>query len=621
MSTLLASCLLSLLAADPVELFPADQSPGESLTEGLRYGITDTQGGITYDEGTHRIVASQGFPNEPWKNQIVVRTTEPIAKGDVLLLTLPLEVIESEGDVGRVKTSLTKEATEGNNEGGLKYDEVHVQPGQGLQNYYVQLTSEYDVAAGEGRLALHFSPQAQTLRLGELSLKNYGPDYPLDQLPRNSLSYQGREPDAAWRAEAAARIKEHRTGPIRVKVVDEDGNPVENAFVSVKLDRHDFAFGSAVVYGLLGGREEDFPVGHWVRDDVTFEDAEKYREIVGRLFNRVTFEGACRPYVWPQLHNPKDADWPKEAFKRQAMLQRAFQFLAENEVDVRGHYLSWGAIDSEQQSRFLGKPKQHAEWLAGIARNHPIQLDTRVVEWDAINHPCGWGTTMEMLHGGLDQHVQVMKIARAAAPEGVRLYLNEGHVLHERSQVPFYERIIKHLNAEGVGPDGIGFMGHFTDNTLTGMDTAYEVFERFAPLADRLLITELDISSASDERLHADYLRDIVTLAYSHPKMDGVVMWGFWEGAHWLPETALYRRDWSPKPAAEEWERLITETFATQVSGRTGADGLFTATGHHGTYQVYAETDSLKSWQRLDGITNGETVTATLEPKDANSQE
>lgn len=62
---------------------------------------------------------------------------------------------------------------------------------------------------------------------------------------------------------------------------------------------------------------------------------------------------------------------------------------------------------------------------------------------------------------------------------------------------------------------------------------------------------------SDDERLQADYLRDVMTMAFSHPAMQAIVMWGFWEGRHWKPDAALYRKDWSTKPAGKVWEELV----------------------------------------------------------------
>lgn len=35
-------------------------------------------------------------------------------------------------------------------------------------------------------------------------------------------------------------------------------------------------------------------------------------------------------------------------------------------------------------------------------------------------------------------------------------------------------------------------------------------------------------------------LQDILTLYFSHPAIEGVLFWGFWDGKLWKPEMALF---------------------------------------------------------------------------------
>jgi endo-1,4-beta-xylanase len=101
-----------------------------------------------------------------------------------------------------------------------------------------------------------------------------------------------------------------------------------------------------------------------------------------------------------------------------------------------------------------------------------------------------------------------------------------------------------------------------------------------------LQITEFDVLTNGDEQLEADYLRDILTVCYSHPAYTGFLTWGFWEGAHWKPQTALWRRDWSEKPSAAVWRRLVNGEWATKATGRTAAAGEYTVAAHLGTYEI-----------------------------------
>ena len=53
-----------------------------------------------------------------------------------------------------------------------------------------------------------------------------------------------------------------------------------------------------------------------------------------------------------------------------------------------------------------------------------------------------------------------------------------------------------------------------------------------------LTVTEYDLQTL-DDQLHADHLRHMMNLCFSHPPMTGFVIWGFWEGRHCKPTAAM----------------------------------------------------------------------------------
>ena len=90
------------------------------------------------------------------------------------------------------------------------------------------------------------------------------------------------------------------------------------------------------------------------------------------------------------------------------------------------------------------------------------------------------------------------------------------------------------------------------------MEDLWRRYQRFAPLVDRLVVTEYDFV-CNDDELHADYLRDVLTLSFSHPKMTAFINWGFWAGYHWKPEGTLIRKDWTERPAIKIWRRTCAQ--------------------------------------------------------------
>ena len=111
------------------------------------------------------------------------------------------------------------------------------------------------------------------------------------------------------------------------------------------------------------------------------------------------------------------------------------------------------------------------------------------------------------------------------------------------------------------------------------------VIDRFARFGLPLAITEFDFNTA-DEAAQAAFTRDFMTLIFSRPEFSDFLMWGFWAGRHWLPQGAMYAADWSSKPNALVYNRLLFQEWWKNAEGHTGDDGSFATRVYRGDYQV-----------------------------------
>jgi hypothetical protein len=93
-----------------------------------------------------------------------------------------------------------------------------------------------------------------------------------------------------------------------------------------------------------------------------------------------------------------------------------------------------------------------------------------------------------------------------------------------------------------------------------------------------------------------------MTAVFSHPKMTAFIMWGFWEGSHWRAADggAMFRRDWSRRPAVDVYEDLVFKQWWTKWHGRTDGKGTATLRAFYGQHKVTAEA-------------GGKQVTATVQ--------
>jgi endo-1,4-beta-xylanase len=458
--------------------------------------------------------------------------------------------------------------------------------------------------------------------------------------PPAPAAYAGAEPDAAWRQAAAERIEKCRKADLTVAVQAADARPLAGAAVKVRLVRHAFGFGSAVAAMPLA---------------IETEDARRYRDTVRRLFNKVVFENDLK---WPQWEDTHNREWTIQALR----------WLEQQGIAVRGHCLvwpSWRYVPKDLQAL-----KDRPEALGERVRQHLWDevgaLKGRIAEWDVVNEPYTNHDLMDALgtkeKTGEDVMAEWFQWAHQADPSA-ELYLNDYNILSaggtDAAHQDAYEKTLRSLlekgakkeaekgtekevgkeAEEGAGKEaekgagkeaqkgaekeaekeaekrvplgGIGLQGHF-GRDLTPPERLLAILDRFAALGPPLQVTEFDVDIA-DERLQADYLRDFLTVCFSHPKVKGVLMWGFWEGRHWKPRAALFRKDWSVKPNGQAWMDLVLKAWWTEAQGKTDGAGRFRARGFVGRYEVTAEAEGKTKTVTVDLPAGGTIFTLALD--------
>jgi endo-1,4-beta-xylanase len=509
-----------------------------------------------------RVILPQN-PANPWDAGARSQLNAPLTEGDVGLVVFEARALPLTG-----QPADTAEA------GGSVYLEEAVPPqypkaatlsfkcGPQWQTFYLAFKAERTLSEGKGALVFHLAQRAQAFEFGPVRVINYGSKLTLDKLPRTKVTYRGREADAAWRKEAQARIEKHRMAPLTVKVTGADGQPVNGASVAVRQLRSAFGFGSAVT-------------AQWMTKEGP--DGEAYRRIVENSFSRVVFENDMKMEFWENsLANPSDSSF------RWDDTRKACDWLKERQIGIRGHYLCWAPWE-EWSEKLKGEPDKIKQRVLTHIPRVAAEIGDRVTEWDAINHLSGWSKNIDEVTG-LDFYTEVMKTSRAATK--LPLWVNEDQVFRPgRQQEEYYTRIQK-LIADGQKPDGIGNQAHFEESFLPSPQEMLANSDRFAALVPALQITEFDIVTNGDEQLEADYLRDMLYVSYSHPAYTGFVLWGFWEGRHWKPQAALWRMDWTEKPAAGVWKDLVNNQWATKASGATSAEGTWQVPAHLGLYEI-----------------------------------
>lgn len=268
--------------------------------------------------------------------------------------------------------------------------------------------------------------------------------------------------------------------------------------------------------------------------------------------------------------------------KSRAATLNMIDWALTNGCEVRGHTLAWPSFrrSPERIAAFRNDP----EGLRQEIQKHITDIVTttqgKIRAWDVMNEPTTNFDFLQML--GEAAPAEWFKLAHALDPQA-QLFLNENQILAGtklRSLELHLDKILKHGGPLG----GIGIQGHLGIGTAAP-ERMLEIYDRLARYNVPLSITELDVISDNPDH-QALYLRDVLTASFSHPSVDSVTFWGFWDGRHWLNNTPLYRKDWTSKPGLDVYRQLVLNDWWTRETLRTDANGRIRARGFLGHYTV-----------------------------------
>jgi GH35 family endo-1,4-beta-xylanase len=533
------------------------------------------------------------------------RSSYGIARGDMLLASFWVRCVDSQSEsgAGELQVSLGEASGKWRN-----FMSLPVNVGQKWQHVCLFGPAKKTYDPGEVRLAINAGGWPQTIEISDVRIANLGQDVDRKALPRieRDIDYPGREPEAAWRKAAAERIEKFRKGDLKVTVLDAAGKPVPGAKVHVAMQKHAFIFGTPAGVSLMSGWErptrEELANGKTAWRQVDEEDQSRYMDILDTYFNEVVV--GMHPLNWESRLRTDDQRTKRFHYWGGTMehFEQAMEWLKAHDKRIRGHAISWTPTHGNPHSM----PKL-VEGVDTVEAAHKWFLDVsiprrlkgaagRIVEYDGINHPTMFKEMPRDTEGAREyfrEHPEA--IARSAAilnkckelAPDVLFYVNEGQVLPSDKRVEPYEVFIEELIAVGAKPDGIGFMGHFTLGKMPHPQEVYEKLERFAKFGLPMKLTELDVNAPNAEQTQADYLRDVFIIAFSHPQVVGINQWGFWAPNHWKGEgAALWRKDWTPKPAGQAFMDLIRKQWWTDETLATDAAGQIDTRGFCGRYRV-----------------------------------
>lgn len=355
-----------------------------------------------------------------------------------------------------------------------------------------------------------------------------------------------------------SRIRHHRMGELTIKT--EPG-----AEVKVEQLRHEFWFGTAISNSMAAGSPRR----------MSESDRKKYLEVLAANFNSAVHENALK---WHFCERDATGGFDY------SVAEEIYKWCAANGIAMRGHCIFWATDRHVQEWVKQLDNETLREVVKRRAHDMTSRFRGRIEEFDLINELIFGNFYRRKLGEGI-----IKEIARWAKEGNERavLYLNEqGSLASGGQNADKYVALIRRMLDQGVPIGGIGCQGHFSE--MPNRERVQETLDRLGQFRLPIKITEYDFDSP-DEQLKAKHLEEFYEICFAHPAVEGILMWGFWEGAHWRPRAALWKRDWTPTPAAKAYRDLVFGKWWTRTSAKADSDGVCRIRIFYGKHRVTSD--------------------------------
>jgi len=483
-------------------------------------------------------------------------TALPIQKGDTVLLRYSLRCLSTRSSTGRGRFEGYVQTT------GTPWQMLgrfQASAGPRWEHRVTTFVATEDWPAGSLELTFHLGQYVQVLEFGGITMEDLGPRVAPAQVPLYPITYAGRERSAPWRKEAERNIDRYRKANLTVKVLDARGREIPDAQVRARMTRHAYAFGTFMDSATLRKNA----------------DGQRYRAAIKQNFNLVT-----APFFW--------IEWWFDNEENRVSSLRMATWAQTNGLRMRGNNLivpGWRWSPSWLRTLEKDPHRLNQVVRSSIAERVALFRPFGLEEVDALTELRMNPEFAQIL--GWPRVGEWMTMAHSLNPS-MRLAVNEDSILEQGGNTEgnqdALEADLRRFRTGNIPINAIGLESRFTEE-LTPPDTVRQILNRFARYDMPISATELMIDIA-DEQVQADYLRDFMTVFFAHPSTWAIVQWGFWEGQHWLPQAALYRRDWSEKPALKAYRELVFGKWWTQAVGKSDARGQFNVRGFQGDYVI-----------------------------------
>ncbi|TXG64110.1 hypothetical protein EZV62_011104 [Acer yangbiense] len=364
-----------------------------------------------------------------------------------------------------------------------------------------------------------------------------------------------------WSSHQQQSINKVRKTNVRIQALDKQGNPLQNATISIEQKSPSFPFGCAMNKNILNN--------------------PAYQNWFTSRFKVTTFENEMKWYITEPSPGHEDYSVPD------AMIN----FAKQHNIVVRAHNIFWE--DPKYQPGWLNYLSPADLWKAVNKRIISImsKYKGQVIAWDVVNENLHWN----FFESKLGTKFSGVIYSKAHALDGATtLFMNDYNTIEEsgdKKSTPakYLEKLREIQKYPGIANAkmAIGLEGHFNTPNLPYMRSSIDTL---AAAGLPIWLTEVDVQSSPSQ---ANYLEQVLREAHSHPKVNGIVIWSAWS-AGGCYKMCLTDNNFENLPTGDVVDKLLKEwgSKAAATASTTDANGFFNASLFHGDYQVKMITDN-----------------------------
>ncbi|ERP32049.1 endo-1,4-beta-xylanase [Chitinivibrio alkaliphilus] len=384
-----------------------------------------------------------------------------------------------------------------------------------------------------------------------------------------------------WYHDAPARIDSIRKEDFSLHLFDKTGSPMRHTDVQIKLQRHEFSFGTAFNLDTIG------PYDSW------------YREKTREYFSEIVTENALKWVDFEPVPGSPDRE----------NMRKYTEYAKKHDIPLRGHVLMWGLQQYGFEDHWSNSlaPEELVDAIRERIIRDVSYYRGKIQEYDVWNEPIHeLALFRKTVHLFPDNEWALLDSAfiwaHRADPDA-RLFLNEYSLL-AGGQAENFVDLVTGMRERNVPIHGLGVQGHFGNNSISPEVIRHRLDE-LSRAGLPIKITEFDMGTRESglhlcEEEQAEQYSRFIRTVFSHPAVEGMLLWGFWDKKQWVAPihgsngAGLYRVDKSAKPVADSIRYLWDTLWTTNKKVRTTAEGTLNFRGFRGTYSLQTELEGIE---------------------------